>query len=69
MVRVKIRASMIIHRLHKCVMGEVILTPAQVAAAKALLDKSVSDAPKDVNVNTTGKLTLSISLSNGERRG
>lgn len=37
--RAKIQAAQLINRLHQCAMGEIDLTPAQVSAGKALLDK------------------------------
>lgn len=39
--RAKIQAAQIINRLHNCVMGKVELSPAQVSAAKTLLDKAL----------------------------
>jgi hypothetical protein len=41
--RDKIQAAMIINRLYGCVMGEVELSPQQVNAAKALLNKVLPD--------------------------
>jgi hypothetical protein len=41
LVREKIRASVIIDRLQKHVLGELEMTPTQVAAANSLLDRSV----------------------------
>ena len=40
-VRAKIQASVVVDRLHKHVMGEIEMTPSQVTAAQALLDRSV----------------------------
>ena len=40
-VRAKIQASLLIHRLHGCAMGEIELTMIQVNAINALLDRSV----------------------------
>jgi hypothetical protein len=51
MVRQKIQASCIIDRLHKCVKGEVEMTPTQVTAALGLLDRSV---PKLSAIQMTG---------------
>ncbi len=41
MVRAKIQASVIIDRLQKHVAGEIEMTASQIAAANALLDRSV----------------------------
>jgi hypothetical protein len=41
MVRQKIQASSIIHRLQQCVNGDVEMTSTQVTAALGLLDRSV----------------------------
>jgi hypothetical protein len=40
-VRMKIQASVVIDRLHQHVMGDLDMTPSQVAAANSLLDRSV----------------------------
>lgn len=40
-IRAKIQASALIHRLHSCAMGELELTPTQLSAINALLDRSV----------------------------
>jgi hypothetical protein len=40
-VRSRIQASLLIKRLHDCAMGEVELTPTQLNAINALLDRSV----------------------------
>ena len=41
-VRRKIQAGVIIDRLHKCFLGELELTGAQLKAAEILLDRSVA---------------------------
>lgn len=41
-VRRKIQAGVIIDRLHKCFLGELALTSAQLKAAEILLDRSVA---------------------------
>jgi len=48
MVREKIRASCIIKALDEHLHGKRDMLPSQVAAAKILLDKSVSNAPNIV---------------------
>lgn len=45
MVRSKIQASQLINRLSAHALGEVEMTSTQVAAAKILLDKTLSNAP------------------------
>ena len=52
-VRAKIKISNIITRLQKHVDGQIEMTPAQVTSAKILLDKSISNAPTDVNVDAS----------------
>ena len=42
MVRAKIQASNLIHRLQQCAMGEIDLTPTQLQAINSLLDRSVA---------------------------
>ncbi len=58
-VRTKIKVSNIIDRLEKHVAGEIELTPAQVTSAKILLDKTISNAPTDQNVEHSGKVSFS----------
>ena len=41
-IRQKIQASVIIERFTRCVKGELELTPAQISAGTALLDRSVA---------------------------
>lgn len=41
LVRAKIQASNLIHRLNQCAMGEVELTTVQLGAINSLLDRSV----------------------------
>lgn len=52
LVRAKIQASVLLHRLHKCAIGELELTPVQLAAANSLLDRSV---PKLSQIQHTGQ--------------
>ena len=42
-VREKIRASQLIHRLHKCAFGEISLTMTQLRAIEILLRKCIPD--------------------------
>ena len=50
-VRAKIQASVLIHRLHAHVMGELELSNSQITAAQALLDRSV---PKLAQIQHVG---------------
>jgi hypothetical protein len=56
LVREKIKVGMIIDRLEKAVSGEIELTPTQVQSAKILLDKTISNAQTDLNVQ--GNVTV-----------
>jgi hypothetical protein len=40
-IRARIQAALLINRLHDCAMGEIELTPTQLTAINALLDRSV----------------------------
>lgn len=60
LVREKIKVAMILSRLEKHVEGEVELSPTQVQSARILLDKTISNAASDVNVN--GNLNISWPL-------
>lgn len=56
-VRARIKAGGIVHRLQKHVLGEIQMSPSQVAAGLGLLRKVVADVSHvehsgDVNVNT-----------------
>ena len=50
-VRQRIQASQLINRLQAHVDGKVELSPTQIQAAKILLDKSLSNAPTDMNMH------------------
>lgn len=58
MVRAKIKTSCIIKMLMEHLEGKRDLTKTQVASAKVLLDKSLSNAPTDQNLNLSGSLDL-----------
>jgi hypothetical protein len=55
-VRKRIQCDKLIDRLQKHVHGELELTVTQIQAAKILLDKSLSNAPTDMNV--AGDMTI-----------
>lgn len=55
--RAKIQAAQIINRLHKCVMGEVELSSAQVSSAKTLLGKVLPDLQA---VTLEGEVTQNV---------
>lgn len=57
-IRTKIKVSNIIDRLEKHVDGIIELTPQQVASARILLDKTMSNAPTETVNNTTVNQTL-----------
>lgn len=50
-IKTKIKVSNIIDRLEKCVAGEVELSAQQVASARILLDKSLSNAPAQTEIS------------------
>jgi len=50
-VRRKIQATQIIKRLQAYFDGDIELTQGQIQTARILLDKSVSNAPTDVNLS------------------
>lgn len=52
----KIRISMILNRVDKQALGEIEMTPMQMEAAKFLLNKVISNAATDNNVNHTGEV-------------
>lgn len=54
LVRQKIQASVLITRLHKHVMGKVKMSATQVAAASALLDRSVAKLSQIQHVGDEG---------------
>lgn len=56
--RQKVQVGVLADRLNKHVLGEIEMTATQVSAAKILIDKAVSNAPLDVNNNTTLSGTL-----------
>lgn len=63
--RDKIQATNLVHRLYDCAMGEVELTPQQVNAAKALLNKVLPDlsaieidAEVEADIKTEVKRTI-----------
>lgn len=55
-IRTKIKVSNIIDRLEKHVNGEIEMTPSQVTSAKILLDKTMSNAPQENNVEHSGSI-------------
>jgi hypothetical protein len=59
-IRTKIKVSNIIDRLEKHVNGEIEMTPAQVTSARILLDKTISNAPTDINANVDASVTVEI---------
>jgi hypothetical protein len=63
-VRKRIQCDKLIERLQKHVHGELELSQTQIQAAKILLDKSLSNAPTDMNVSAgAGLIDVLASLS------
>jgi hypothetical protein len=62
-VREKIKATLLINKLQNHIDGIIELSTSQVAAAKILLDKSVSNAPQIIDQKTehTGSINHAIS--------
>lgn len=54
----RIRTSMLLNRLNDHALGEVEMSSTQVDAAKYLLNKIISNAPTDQNVNHAGEFVL-----------
>ena len=59
-VRTKIKIGNIIDRLEKHVAGEIEMSATQVASAKILLDKTMSNAPTEIDQKTkhSGAITF-----------
>lgn len=57
-VRRKIQAAKLINLLAEHVEGKRNLSPTQVQSARILLDKSVSNAPTDVNADLSGDVVV-----------
>lgn len=57
-VREKIKIGNIIDRLEKHVAGEIEMTPSQVASARILLDKTISNAPQEAKLEHSGGITV-----------
>lgn len=64
MVRAKIKAACILKALEEHVEGQRELTPAQVASAKILLDKSISNAPQIIQgTGNEGQHQIDVTLT------
>jgi len=66
MVREKIRASVLIDRLQKHVVGEIEMTATQIAAANTLLDRSV---PKLSQIQHVGDDDQPVRIEFGWKSG
>ena len=65
-VRAKIQASLLVNRLHDCAMGELELSPTQVRAIEALLDRTVPKLSQIQHVGEDGgAIKHSIKVSFG----
>lgn len=64
-VRTKIKVSNIINRLQKHIAGEIELTSTQVASARILLDKTISNAPNlaEISGPDGGAIPLDINVN------
>lgn len=62
LVRAKIKTSCVLKALQEHLDGDRELSSTQIASAKILLDKSLSNAPEDknVNLNFTGAVAVSF---------
>lgn len=60
MVRAKIKTAHILNALQACLDGKRILSKSQVQSAHILLNKSLSNAPeeKNVNVDMNGRIEV-----------
>ena len=56
-VREKIKVGNVLDRLEKHVDGEIELSPTQVASARILLDKSISNAATDIALSGSLEIT------------
>lgn len=68
MVRAKIQASAIVHRLTECIKGKIDLSAQQVSAAKILLDKSIPNLTSTELSGPDGK-DLTLNIVDPTRRG
>jgi hypothetical protein len=59
-VRAKIQAGQLIYLLAEHAHGNREMSSTQIQAAKILLDKSVSNAPQDVNNSLSGGITIQV---------
>ena len=57
-IRAKIQTSQLINRLNKHIDGEIELTSSQVDAIKFLVNKTLSNAPTEIEQNITGELLI-----------
>lgn len=57
-IKAKIKVSMIINRLQDNLEGKIELTPSQIQSARILLDKTMSNAPTDTNMNLAATLEV-----------
>lgn len=61
-IKTKIKVSNIIDRLEKHINGHIELTNSQVASARILLDKTMSNAPTDTKVAHTGEMIHKVEV-------
>jgi len=59
-VRAKIQSQRIIHELQRHVHGEREMSATQIQAARILLDKSVSNAPAQIDAMVDGRVEVTL---------
>ena len=59
-IRATIKIGNIINQLEKHIAGEIEMSVTQVASAKLLLDKTMSNAPTEINQQTEVSGTINI---------
>jgi len=57
-IKAKIQTTQLINRLNKHIDGEIELTNTQIDAIKFLINKTLSNAPTEIDQNITGDLEI-----------
>lgn len=66
-IKDKIQTSQLINRLNKHIDGEIELSSSQVDAIKFLVNKTLSNAPTEIDQNITGELDVNHDLVAGAK--
>ncbi len=66
-IKDKIQTSQLINRLNKHIDGEIELSSSQVDAIKFLVNKTLSNAPTEIDQNITGELEINHELVSGAK--